>query len=60
MQEIKRIEQNTEQRVLKTIQTRQTEPVSNGVNNSNTVDQSIDFYKINDESPMEMLKRLKS
>jgi len=60
MQEIKRVEQSTEQRVLKNIQSRGMEPVNTGGQSKQASDGSVDFNSINNESPMEMLRRLTS
>jgi len=60
MQEIKGVEQSTEQRVLKNIQSRGAEPVNTGGQPKQASDGSIDFNSINNESPLEMLRRLTS
>lgn len=60
MREIKKVAETTEQRVVKTIQARQAEPVSTGKPNTSPTDNAIDFNNIYNETPMEMLKRLNS
>lgn len=58
MKEIKKVEQTTEQRVVKNIQARQSDPISSGKPVEKVTDGTIDYSSIYNESPMQMLKRL--